>query len=62
MRGTRGKTLAATTPTEVAEHCIEGVRADRYYILPGSEDGDRRIRERADRILAPRDPVAANVF
>jgi NAD(P)-dependent dehydrogenase (short-subunit alcohol dehydrogenase family) len=57
-----GKTLATTEPAEVAEHFLEGIRADRYYILPASADGDQRIRERADGVLARRDPVAANVF
>jgi NAD(P)-dependent dehydrogenase (short-subunit alcohol dehydrogenase family) len=36
-----GKTLATTEPAEVAEHFLEGIRADRYYILPANEDGDR---------------------
>jgi short-subunit dehydrogenase len=57
-----GKTLATTEPADVAEHFLEGIRADRYYILPASEDGDRRIRERAEAVLARRDPQAANVF
>ena len=57
-----GKKLATTEPAEVAEHVIEGLRADRYFILPASADGDRRIRERTDAVLARRDPVAANVF
>lgn len=57
-----GKTLATTTPAEVAEHFIDGIRADRYYILPASEDGDRRIRERTEGVLARRDPVEPRVF
>lgn len=57
-----GKKLATTTPGEVAEHFLDGIRADRYYILPASEDGDRRIRERTEAVLARRDPVATNVF
>lgn len=57
-----GKKLATTEPAEVAEHMIDGLRADRYFILPTSADGDRRIRERTEAVLARRDPVAANVF
>jgi NAD(P)-dependent dehydrogenase (short-subunit alcohol dehydrogenase family) len=57
-----GKKLATTEPAEVADHLIEGLRANRYYILPPSEDGDRRFRERSEAVLARRDPVAANVF
>jgi len=57
-----GKTLATTEPAEVAEHFLEGIRADRYYILPASDDGDRRIRERTEAVLARRAPQAANVF
>jgi NAD(P)-dependent dehydrogenase (short-subunit alcohol dehydrogenase family) len=57
-----GKTLATTEPAEVAEHVLDGLRADRYFILPASADGDRRIRERTEGVLARRDPVPANVF
>jgi len=57
-----GKKLATTEPAEVAEHLVGGLRADRYYILPASEDGDRRIRERTEAVLARRDPAPVNVF
>lgn len=57
-----GKKLATTEPAEVAEHLVAGLRADRYYILPASEDGDRRIRERTEAVLARRNPVPMNVF
>jgi NAD(P)-dependent dehydrogenase (short-subunit alcohol dehydrogenase family) len=57
-----GKKLATTEPAEVAEHVIEGLRADRYFILPAGADGDRRIRERAEGVLARRDPVTVNLF
>jgi NAD(P)-dependent dehydrogenase (short-subunit alcohol dehydrogenase family) len=52
-----GFELQTTSPTEVAEHVIEGLRADRYFILPPSPEGDARLRERVENVLARRDPV-----
>lgn len=52
-----GFELRTTTPSEVAEHVIEGLRADRYFILPASAEGDARFRERVENVLARRDPV-----
>jgi NAD(P)-dependent dehydrogenase (short-subunit alcohol dehydrogenase family) len=52
-----GFELRTTAPAEVAEHVIEGLRADRYYILPASPDGDARFRERVENVLARRNPV-----
>lgn len=51
-----GMPFGVTEPEEVAEHAIEGVRADRFWILPPSEDIDRRLRERCEELLARRNP------
>jgi len=52
-----GFELRTTAPAEVAEHVIEGLRADRYFILPESAEGDARFRERVENVLARRNPV-----
>jgi NAD(P)-dependent dehydrogenase (short-subunit alcohol dehydrogenase family) len=52
-----GFELQTTTPTEVAEHVIAGLRTDAYYILPASPDGDARFRLRVENVLARRNPV-----
>lgn len=57
-----GKKLATTEPSEVAAHMIEGLRSDRYYILPPSSDGDRRIRERLETVLARATPEPPQLF
>jgi len=57
-----GLKLATTEPAEVAEHLIEGLREDRYFILPASESGDQRLRERMEAILARRNPQAPMLF
>ena len=57
-----GIKLDTTEPAEVADHLFEGLRSDRYFILPASEEGDRRFRERVDAVLARRDPVPPRVF
>jgi len=52
-----GFELRTTEPAEVAEHLLEGLRRDAYYILPPSQDGDARFRERAENVLLRRDPA-----
>jgi NAD(P)-dependent dehydrogenase (short-subunit alcohol dehydrogenase family) len=57
-----GKELATTAPSEVADHVLAGLREDRYFILPSSADGDRRIRERTEAVLARRNPLPPALF
>ncbi len=57
MAAQAGFELQTTTPAEVAEHVIAGLRADAYYILPASPDGDARIRLRVENVLTRRNPV-----
>lgn len=52
-----GFELHTTTPAEVAEHTLEGLRKDAFFILPPSEDGDARFRERVENVLQRRNPV-----
>jgi len=62
MAEAAGTRLRTTEPAEVAEHLVAGLREDRYFILPPSEDGDRRVRERTDAILARRTPEPPRLF
>jgi NAD(P)-dependent dehydrogenase (short-subunit alcohol dehydrogenase family) len=52
-----GFELQTTTPEEVAEFALEGLRRGAYYLLPPSPDGDARFRERMENVLRRRDPV-----
>lgn len=51
-----GRPLQTTTPAEVAGHFLEGLKDDRFYILPWTDDGRARLRERVDGILEGRNP------
>jgi NAD(P)-dependent dehydrogenase (short-subunit alcohol dehydrogenase family) len=51
-----GRKLETTTPEEVAEHTVQGLRDHRFYILPWNDDGKARFRERVDGILEGRNP------
>ena len=51
-----GMDLQTTTPEEVAESCFDGLQRDAYYLLPESEDGDARFRERMENVLKRRNP------
>jgi hypothetical protein len=62
MASAAGVAMETTQPAEVAEHFFDGLVNDRYFILPANAEGDRRFRERAEAVLARRDPVAPRLF
>lgn len=51
-----GRKFVTTSPAEVAEHAMQGLKDDAFYILPWTEDGKARFRERCDGILEGRNP------
>ncbi len=51
-----GLEFAVTEPAEVAELAIEGIRNDRFWILPESAQTDDRVRDRLQGILARENP------
>jgi NAD(P)-dependent dehydrogenase (short-subunit alcohol dehydrogenase family) len=52
-----GVELQTTTPEEVAEHLFAGLCQDAFYILPLGPEGEARLRERQEGVLARRNPV-----
>lgn len=48
--------MQLTEPEEVAEHCLAGIRAGQFWILPQSDTNDARFKARADNILARTNP------
>lgn len=51
-----GRKFETTSPAEVAEQAMAGLKDDRFYILPWTDDGRARFRERIDGILEGRNP------
>ncbi len=51
------KNMQLTEPEEVAEHCLQGIREGRFWILPESESNDAKFRERTENILARENPA-----
>ena len=51
-----GQKLETTAPEEVAEHLFAGLRDDAYFILPMTEDGEARLRDRFENVLARKSP------
>jgi NAD(P)-dependent dehydrogenase (short-subunit alcohol dehydrogenase family) len=52
-----GVELQTTAPEEVAEHLLAGLRSDAFYILPMTDEGEARFRERVENVLKRRNPV-----
>lgn len=50
------KNMRLTEPEEVAETCLEGIRAGNFWILPASEANDAQLRARTENILARVNP------
>jgi NAD(P)-dependent dehydrogenase (short-subunit alcohol dehydrogenase family) len=57
-----GHEVAFTPVEEVAEHVVDGIRADRFWMLPPSEHSDRQIRARARSMLDRADPTYLESF
>ncbi len=51
------KNMPLTEPEEVAETCLAGILAGKFWILPASEANDAQLRTRIDSILARANPV-----
>ncbi|MEU8590649.1 SDR family NAD(P)-dependent oxidoreductase [Streptomyces sp. NPDC048664] len=51
-----GKEVAFTPVEEVADLVVEGIRADRFWLLPRSERSDTQIRARARSMLDRANP------
>lgn len=49
--------LLLTEPEEVAETCLAGIRAGKFWILPTSEASDAQLRMRTESILARANPT-----
>ncbi|MGW7365615.1 SDR family NAD(P)-dependent oxidoreductase [Streptomyces sp. NPDC054841] len=46
-----GHEVTFTPVDEVAAHVVDGIRADRFWMLPASEHSDRQIRARSQSML-----------
>lgn len=57
-----GMKFAITEPEEVAEYALEGIRNDRFWILPPSEQTDTALRNRLEGIVARRNPGPPSFF
>jgi len=51
------KNMSLTEPEEVAETCLEGIKAGDFWILPASERNDAQLQARTDSILARSNPT-----
>ncbi|MFG3189477.1 SDR family NAD(P)-dependent oxidoreductase [Streptomyces omiyaensis] len=57
-----GHEVAFTPVEEVAEHVVEGIRADRFWMLPASEHSDRQIAARSRSMLDRANPSYLESF
>ncbi|MHC0431351.1 SDR family NAD(P)-dependent oxidoreductase [Streptomyces sp. O3] len=57
-----GQEVRFTPVDEVADFVAEGIRADRFWLLPESEHSDRQIRARSRSMLDRADPAYLENF
>ncbi|WP_019067425.1 SDR family NAD(P)-dependent oxidoreductase [Streptomyces hokutonensis] len=57
-----GKDVAFTPVEEVADLVVDGIRADRFWLLPESEHSDAQIRARAASMLDRANPSYLESF
>lgn len=53
------KNMPLTEPEDVAETCLEGIRAGKFWILPASKANDAQFLARTESILARANPTLA---
>ncbi|MFI8291207.1 SDR family NAD(P)-dependent oxidoreductase [Streptomyces sp. ms191] len=57
-----GHEVAFTPVEEVAGHVVDGIRADRFWMLPAGEHSDRQIRARSQSMLDRANPTYLESF
>ncbi|MEU9029176.1 SDR family NAD(P)-dependent oxidoreductase [Streptomyces sp. NPDC048383] len=57
-----GQEVRFTPVEEVAEHVVDGIRADRFWMLPAGEHSDRQIRARSQSMLDRANPAYLERF
>lgn len=57
-----GMTLETTSPQEVAEYALQGLREDRFWIRPSTEKSDNALRQRIEGIIRQENPAPPNVL
>ena len=57
-----GREVRFTRVEEVAELVVDGIRADRFWLLPASEHSDAQIRARAESMLHRTNPSYLESF
>ncbi|WP_030571344.1 SDR family NAD(P)-dependent oxidoreductase [Streptomyces aureocirculatus] len=57
-----GHEVDFTPVEEVAGHVVDGIRADRFWMLPESENSDRQIRARSRSMLERANPSYLESF
>ncbi|WP_221355041.1 SDR family NAD(P)-dependent oxidoreductase [Streptomyces beigongshangae] len=57
-----GREVRFTPVEEVAALVVDGIRADRFWLLPESEHGDAQIRARSQSMLDRADPAYLENF
>ncbi|MFJ2258094.1 SDR family NAD(P)-dependent oxidoreductase [Streptomyces sp. NPDC087844] len=57
-----GKEVRFTPVEEVADFVVDGIRADRFWLLPPSEHSDAQIRARSRSMLDRADPAYLENF
>ncbi|MFD6982314.1 alcohol dehydrogenase, partial [Streptomyces sp. NPDC059956] len=57
-----GQEVNFTPVEDVADHVVEGIRADRFWMLPDSEHSDRQIRARSQSMLDRANPAYLESF
>jgi short-subunit dehydrogenase len=52
-----GIAFQLTEPEEVAAYTLEGIKQNKFWILPPSEKQDKKVRVRTESILSRENPV-----
>ena len=62
MVSSMGKELKTTHPDEVAKFCLNGIKDDKYWLMPDNPESDKSYKDFVDSLLNRTNPDIPDLF
>ena len=62
MVSAMGKELKTTLPEEVAEFCLEGIKKDKYWLLPVNQDSESAYKDYVESVITKSNPLPPEIL
>ena len=51
-----------TLPEEVAEFCLEGIKKDKYWLLPVNQDSESAYKDYVESVITKSNPLPPEIL